>query len=280
MDDLHQHDDMEMNYLLTGKVTYLYRGGVFDLPARRLVAFWGATPHRIVQVADDAAIMVAQAPAAWVMDWDLPRPFVDGFLGGHIVMEPDESRAAYDAALLEAWSADFAKTQTPYKTVLPEMQARTHRLAATSTRPFEVRTGRGVELSRGWRRVEQVAHFVAEHFREQVSIDDIAEGVGLRPSYMMHLFRERCGVSVLAYLTSFRVAHAQFLLVTTDATVLDIALESGFNSLSRFYAAFKETTGLSPTRYRRSFPASSSVPRLEVPERSVAAVSSARRRRM
>ncbi|CAA9276906.1 MAG: hypothetical protein AVDCRST_MAG93-2941, partial [uncultured Chloroflexia bacterium] len=45
-------------------------------------------------------------------------------------------------------------------------------------------------------------------------------------------------------------AHAQRLLVTGDASVLDIAFDSGFESTSRFYAAFKQACGCSPGAYR------------------------------
>jgi transcriptional regulator GlxA family with amidase domain len=56
---------------------------------------------------------------------------------------------------------------------------------------------------------------------------------------------------ILDYLTQYRVAHAQRLLVTTDLPVLEIALACGFNSLSRFYAAFKKICGRSPRTYRQ-----------------------------
>ena len=54
------------------------------------------------------------------------------------------------------------------------------------------------------------------------------------------------------YLAQYRVAHAQRLLATTDRTVLDIAMEAGFTSASRFYVTFQKITGKSPRAYRFS----------------------------
>lgn len=54
-----------------------------------------------------------------------------------------------------------------------------------------------------------------------------------------------------------RVSHAQRLLTTTDMKVVDIALDSGFPSPARFYAAFKRNAGQSPAKYRRRFRAAS-----------------------
>ena len=48
-----------------------------------------------------------------------------------------------------------------------------------------------------------------------------------------------------------RISHAQRLLVTTDDTILDIALAAGFQSLSRFNEAFKSICGCPPRDYRK-----------------------------
>jgi transcriptional regulator GlxA family with amidase domain len=66
----------------------------------------------------------------------------------------------------------------------------------------------------------------------------------------MHVFRERCRMSVMEYVTSFRLSHALQLMAASDETILDIALDSGFGSLSRFYAVFQKTYGTPPARYR------------------------------
>jgi AraC family transcriptional regulator of adaptative response / methylphosphotriester-DNA alkyltransferase methyltransferase len=59
-------------------------------------------------------------------------------------------------------------------------------------------------------------------------------------------------VTILEYLNTLRVAHAQQLLVNTDQSVLEIALESGFGSASQFYVNFNRLCGVSPKAYRAS----------------------------
>ncbi|QEG00464.1 Melibiose operon regulatory protein [Stieleria maiorica] len=53
-------------------------------------------------------------------------------------------------------------------------------------------------------------------------------------------------------ITRHRVAETQRLLVTSDEQILNIALESGFDSLSRFNRAFKDVTGTKPRSFRKS----------------------------
>jgi transcriptional regulator GlxA family with amidase domain len=52
------------------------------------------------------------------------------------------------------------------------------------------------------------------------------------------------------YVTRLRVSRAQQLLATSDDKVVDVALSSGFNSLSRFNDVFKKSCGSSPREYR------------------------------
>ncbi len=100
--------------------------------------------------------------------------------------------------------------------------------------------------------VEKIAAFVARNYREPQQIADIAAVLGLHPNYAMHLFKREFGLSLGEFTTRTRLAQAQRLLVTTDRTVLDIALNCGFGSASRFHAVFQAQCGQSPASYRKS----------------------------
>jgi transcriptional regulator GlxA family with amidase domain len=109
-----------------------------------------------------------------------------------------------------------------------------------------------LDLQTGIDSIAKMALFITENFQEALTVTRIAEAVDLHPNYAMQLFRQHTGRTLISYLTQYRIAHAQHLLLTTNKTVLDIALESGFSSLSRFYAVFKEFCYIPPTRYRQS----------------------------
>jgi AraC-like DNA-binding protein len=92
---------------------------------------------------------------------------------------------------------------------------------------------------------------LAERFAEDLSIADVSGAVKLHPNYVSTIFRRECGMSLLQYLTRLRLSHAQLMLLSTDKTVLAVALESGFQSLARFYACFTKECGISPGEYRK-----------------------------
>lgn len=66
-------------------------------------------------------------------------------------------------------------------------------------------------------------------------------------------FHEYVGTTLISYLTQKKINYACNLLRSTNYTVLQIALTAGFHNLSRFNAVFKQTTGETPTAYRKRF---------------------------
>jgi len=97
-----------------------------------------------------------------------------------------------------------------------------------------------------------MAQFIAEHYTQSLRIEHIAKAVKLNPGYAMTAFRRIFGVTMTQYINQHRISHAQRLLATTDAKILNIALDCGFGSLSRFNDVFKRICGQSPKHYRNS----------------------------
>ena len=95
-----------------------------------------------------------------------------------------------------------------------------------------------------------MARFIAENHAEPLPLKEVADHVGLHPNYAMTLLRRHYGMTLNTYLTRMRVCQAQYLLISTGEDVSRIAFETGFGSISRFYAAFKSVSGGTPRRYR------------------------------
>lgn len=96
------------------------------------------------------------------------------------------------------------------------------------------------------------ARFINEHFRQQISAADIAAASGFSPNYLSRKFREATGIGVHDYLVFIRLRNAAFELISTDDSVTDIALRSGFSDSNYFKDAFKKKYGITPREYRKS----------------------------
>jgi len=82
-----------------------------------------------------------------------------------------------------------------------------------------------------------------------VNLRSEAEKAGMTESTFSRHFSAINGISFKQYVVEKKIQRAIRLLQTTNAKMIDIALDSGFDSISGFYAAFKKVTGTTPSRY-------------------------------
>ncbi len=94
---------------------------------------------------------------------------------------------------------------------------------------------------------ERLRHSVAE----PISISRLAAEVGAHPVWLARVFRKRHGCSMREYLHGLRVRRAADLLDRTDASLADIALDSGFCDQPHLSRVFKNHLGITPADYRK-----------------------------
>jgi len=100
-------------------------------------------------------------------------------------------------------------------------------------------------------KVQQITHWMAEHFAEQFDLAHLAAQAGLSKFHFHRLFKRATGVSPSCYHMNLRMDAARRLLRETKKSVVTVALEVGYASASHFAQLFRRETGLSPTEYRR-----------------------------
>lgn len=98
---------------------------------------------------------------------------------------------------------------------------------------------------------EQAVLYLQEHFREPVSLADLAKAAGLSEKYFGEYFKSITGETPIQYLNEYRIERAAEALAEEEKSVTDIALECGFNDLSYFIKTFRRHYGVSPNFYRK-----------------------------
>lgn len=250
------HNEIELNFLESGTVTYLLGGRKLVVQAGQLTAFWAAIPHQIIEFGSEPSYYVATIPLPWFLQWRLPERFVQMLLQGQIVEDTTNARPVHDAELFAGWEEDLIVHREHFaEAVLLEMHARLIRLSQgipITGRTTKSRDKMATLTEAGLSKVERMACFIAQRYRDRINVHDIAKVVGLHPNYAMGLFQKTFGTTLVNYLTQHRVSHAQRLLATSNMTVTEVAYESGFNSLSRFNEAFRRLCGCAPREFRRT----------------------------
>ncbi len=241
-----RHNEIELNLLTDGSLTYLLGRGRTTIQAGRLAVFWAAIPHQIVNFEGHAPYFVVTVPLSEFLQSAHEVLFVNRILRGELLVEPVTDEC--DALKFQQWERELREeAPTNEAAVRLEVQARLMRLAR--------RLGNrrvGYRAAANLPRADQIACYIARNYHEPITARSIAVALGVHPNYAMNLFRQTFGTTMISFITEHRISHAQRMLVTTDDTILNIALASGFQSLSRFNEAFKATCRCSPREYRKT----------------------------
>lgn len=95
--------------------------------------------------------------------------------------------------------------------------------------------------------------YIYSHIKERITIEDLADELGVSSGYLSRLFKKETGVSVSAYIRSQKIDMAKNLLRFSDYSMIDIANRLSFSSQSHFIQQFREVVGMTPKKYRDEY---------------------------
>ena len=102
-------------------------------------------------------------------------------------------------------------------------------------------------------RINVVFNFLSSRFRNDLSLDELSEIASMTPTSFCRYFKQRTGKTYSVFLNEMRVEYAGKRIAASPESFGNIAIESGFNSISYFNRQFKRITGLSPLQYRKKY---------------------------
>lgn len=102
-------------------------------------------------------------------------------------------------------------------------------------------------------RLLEARQFIESHHLNPIKTHDVANHVALSEYHFARLFKTAFETTVHQYVMRLRLDEARRLLESSDASVTNIALDVGYNSLSAFNHAFRRTCGITPSAYITQF---------------------------
>ncbi|SDD41859.1 Helix-turn-helix domain-containing protein [Paenibacillus sp. UNCCL117] len=100
--------------------------------------------------------------------------------------------------------------------------------------------------------VSFVMDYVEANYDKDITLDLIAERLGITGGYLSSYFKEKTGINFLDYVNDARVKKVIAMLEDTELRIQDIALRAGYQNMNSFNRMFKKFTGVTPSEYRRS----------------------------
>lgn len=99
-------------------------------------------------------------------------------------------------------------------------------------------------------KVDIIFKHVNQNFKENISLDEIADRVSMTVPAFCRYFKKVTGKTFTKFVNEYRVVHATKLLSESQISITDVCYECGFNNFSHFNKVFKEFTGKSASKYR------------------------------
>jgi AraC-type DNA-binding domain-containing proteins len=98
--------------------------------------------------------------------------------------------------------------------------------------------------------VRKAVEWIEHNYSQKITVQQIADYVGLNRTYLSSLFQDQCGLSLQAYLLSFRMKRAAALLGNRSLSISDISRSVGYTDPFLFSKMFKKVHGVSPSMSR------------------------------
>jgi AraC-like DNA-binding protein len=242
---VHWHDYYELVYVLEGTAEHVANGVPHTIAPGTLFLLTPADFHQIVPIqnAPLTCYNVVIDPSA--LESQQLQDLLPSVPDGGVLIVSDYPEAEGDFARLWAESqerrADSAlMVQALLRCILIEFARRCGPMpAVASERAYRSDAG-----------IARAVRYVDHHFREPLTLADVAAQAHLSPNYFSERFREFTGTSFQAYLQHRRLRFARSLLAATDLGVTEACHAAGFNSVSHFGRAYRRRYGQAPSAYR------------------------------
>ncbi len=101
--------------------------------------------------------------------------------------------------------------------------------------------------------VRKAMAYLDEHYRETISLKDVARYLGISKEYLARCFHQEMGITLVIYLNRYRVNRAKTLLEQGGQSLTEVALEVGFSTSTYFSQVFRQEVGISPSEYERVY---------------------------
>ena len=246
--ETHDHSAVEILLTMEGVVTYTVEDMVYQVRKGEVLIVPPDTLHdlsmgegssRYLFLFEPDAIMTMRDIKSMAKYFNKPFHLRDGS-DAHLRIRELLLRAkdAYDKQEL-MWNTMCYSSILRIYAVLGQRY-----LSGIRTRPADGQRNMDSEF------ITAVMTYINNHYREELSLEDVAQFAGFSRYYFSRSFKKQTGYSFQDYLCQKRLQVAIDLLIRTNRPMHEVAMESGFGSVATFNRVFREKKGCTPTQYR------------------------------
>jgi len=250
MDLPHWHIHVEVVYCAAEQAIYEFANRELCLSTGEVAVFSAIVPHKVLKSGDRSMVYVLNLPVEVFLNWGCSSTFVSRILSGDIFVTSAPHQ--YGEASFAAWHNDLnGGNRQMIDIAVNEISSFLQRLS----KQFDEGASEPIKRTRSDAKLisnllQRVISLLADGSDTNLTVRQIADEMNLNPKYLTTKFRELTGLTLGQFIRQIRTARAYTLLCSTDLSILDVAMEAGFGSLSQFYANIKSSTHRTPQQIR------------------------------
>lgn len=257
---LHTHDYLELSYIVEGDFRQKILGKTVTFSKGDLCLIDKNCLHQDY-LAKPAVILflgIANDMFTEVIREDVTTQRITSFLKAallkqkdlqqylHFRPSPDAVAEMEDCLLIIL--KELYHTGTGFQHICKGALLRVFRLLSTK---YEFSLSREQKRKMSWIVFEEVSAYMREHYRD-ITIQDLSDSFHFQKDYFNRLIQSKTGLTYSAYLQQIRLNRARELLLSSDKTIDEIALEVGYQNKGYFYKIFRKQFGMTPYQFRKT----------------------------
>lgn len=247
----------EILYITEGEVSFHWRGHTCIAEAPAVFILTPSTPHEIESLSAESKYRF------WELRLDEESPFQDEHMDSWNKLQHRNdfySRTLFADLILKALdttyhllTAEAAQTKVHLEQVClleiqKSLQLIVHLLNDMMKPSFNAAERRKWNEQEA---IDMVIEYMDWRYKEDITLDTLAQLVHLNPSYLIRMFKRQRGITPFEYLRDLRLKAAVSYLSGSDMPIKKIVEQTKFHSVHYFGRIFKKTYGLSPAEWRK-----------------------------
>ena len=230
----HMHRDLELLYVLEGDIHLTVEDKAYCVSEGEMALVFSNQIHAYATMHHSKVLIHVFSP-------DNVRSFIrklNGKVGKHPVFVCDKSiRDFYYHCLIECNYRSSLAIKS-YLYIICDRYLDSVELTEEHKRSDDI--------------LHQMLHYIADHFREDITLEKLSESLGYEAHYLSRVFSENTKINFRRYINQYRIDYAKYLLLESEDSVTHIALACGFGSIRSFNRVFAESEGMTPKEYRKN----------------------------
>jgi len=247
----HHHTEIELGLILSGEGEYVLNGQTFCANEGDLFIVRSNEPHCIPVVTSNTLVAFNIQLSTFFL-WNicsdyLPPQKILALINSDIEIY----HKLHDTKLTHCIKNIAKLMESEEETAVFALRSEMLRVVMMICEKIEADEAIQIPSAARLNDIQASIDYIKRNYQKPISLFDMAKSAAMSPSYFSNTFKTISGMTPYHYLMTTRIEHALDSLKNSDKTVMSIALECGFPSLTSFNKAFKKFVGVVPSEFRK-----------------------------